>query len=126
MKLVRIFLILSVTVLIYSCDLGGSNGDLKADIDIDNVITSENFTYSIDTVTDNLQNPWGLTFLPNNDLLVTERSGEIRIIRDNELLDQRITGVPEVFASGQGGLFEIKLQSARGALFPDSALSTLS
>jgi glucose/arabinose dehydrogenase len=109
MKLVRIFLILSTSVLIYSCDLGGSNGDLKADIDEDNVITSENFTYSIDTITDNLQNPWGLTFLPNNDLLVTERSGEIRIIRDNQLLDQKITGVPEVYAKGQGGLFEVKL-----------------
>ena len=109
MKLVRIILVLFFSVLMYSCNLGGSSGDLKADIDEDNVITSENFTYSIDTITDNLQNPWGLTFLPNNDLLVTERSGEIRIIRDNQLLNQKITGVPEVYATGQGGLFEVKL-----------------
>jgi glucose/arabinose dehydrogenase len=109
MKLARVFLVLFTSVMIYSCDLGGSNGDLKADIDEDNVITADNLTYSIDTITDNLQNPWGLTFLPNNDLLVTERSGEIRIIRDNQLLDQKITGVPEVYARGQGGLFEIKL-----------------
>lgn len=109
MKLVRIILILFMSVLMFSCNLGGSTGDLKADIDDDNVITSDNFTYSIDTIADNLQNPWGLTFLPNNDLFVTERSGEIRIIRDNQLLDQKITGVPEVYAKGQGGLFEIKL-----------------
>ena len=97
------------SLYMYSCNLGGSNGDLKADIDEDNIITSENFTYGIDTIADDLQIPWGLTFLPNNDLLVTERSGEIRIIRDNQLLDQKINGVPEVYAQGQGGLFEIKL-----------------
>ena len=109
MNLTRTFLILSFSVFIHSCNLGGSNGDLKADIDEDNIITAENFTYSIDTIASDLQIPWGLTFLPNNDLLVTERSGEIRIIRDDQLLDQKINGVPEVYAQGQGGLFEIKL-----------------
>ena len=55
---------------------------MKADIDEDNIITSDNFTYSIDTITDNLQIPWGLTFLPNNDLLVTERSGGRGAVRE--------------------------------------------
>jgi len=109
MKLMRIILVVFSAWLMYSCNLGGSNGDLKADIDEDNIITAENFTYSIDTISDQLQIPWGLTFLPNNDLLVTERSGEIRVIRDDQLLDQKINGVPEVYAQGQGGLFEIKL-----------------
>ena len=40
---------------------------------------------------------------------MTERSGEIRIIRDDELLEEKIEGVPEVYARGQGGLFEIQL-----------------
>ena len=109
MKLIRIILVVFSASLMYSCNLGGSNGDLKADIDEDNIITAENFTYSIDTISDELKIPWGLTFLPNNDLLVTERSGEIRVIRDDQLLDQKINGVPEVYAQGQGGLFEIKL-----------------
>ncbi len=109
MKLVLKILFLFMSVFINSCNLGGSTGDLKADIDENNVITSENFTYSIDTITDNLQKPWVRTGLPNNDLLVTERSGEIRVIRDNQLLDQKISGVPEVYAKGQGGLFEVKL-----------------
>ena len=109
MKLVLKILFLFMSVFINSCNLGGSTGDLKADIDENNVITSENFTYSIDTITDNLQKPWVRTGLPNNELLVTERSGEIRVIRDNQLLDQKISGVPEVYAKGQGGLFEVKL-----------------
>ncbi len=72
-------------------------------------IASEKLNYRIDTIATGLLNPWGLTFLPNNDLLVTERDGEIRIIRNGKLLDQKITGVPEVYKQGQGGLFEIKL-----------------
>ena len=100
-------LFLTLTGLIFSsCHIGG---DLRADIDENNMIKSENFSYGIDTLAVGLQNPWGLTFLPNNDLLVTERSGDIRVIRDGRLLDEKIQGMPEVFAVGQGGLFEIKL-----------------
>jgi glucose/arabinose dehydrogenase len=73
------------------------------------IVNSEKLNYYIDTVATGLKNAWGLTFLPNNDLLVTERDGEIRIIRDGQLLDQMVNGVPEVFANGQGGLFEIEL-----------------
>ena len=72
-------------------------------------VNSEKLNYKIDTIAIGLNSPWGLTFLPNKDLLVTERDGEIRIIRDGKLLDQKITGVPEVYKQGQGGLFEIRL-----------------
>lgn len=73
------------------------------------VINSEKLNYYLDTVATGLKNVWGITFLPNDDLLVTERDGEIRIIRDGKLLEQSVNGVPEVFANGQGGLFEIEL-----------------
>lgn len=86
----------------------GSN-DFRSQITHDNLVESEKLNYKIDTIATGLKNPWGLTFLPNNDLLVTERDGEIRIIRDNKLLDYKINGVPEVFTKGQGGLFEIQL-----------------
>ncbi|NJN28737.1 MAG: PQQ-dependent sugar dehydrogenase [Cyclobacteriaceae bacterium] len=72
-------------------------------------IKSEKLSYRIDTLATGLDNPWGLTFLPNKDLLVTERDGEIRIIREGKLLEQSITGVPDVYNKGQGGLFEIQL-----------------
>jgi aldose sugar dehydrogenase len=54
-----------------------------------------------------LVNPWSLTFLPNGDMLVTERPGRLRIVRKGVLDPAPITGVPEVWATGQGGLLEV-------------------
>jgi len=56
-----------------------------------------------------LENPWSLTFLPNSDILVTERVGRLRIVRNGVLDPRPITGVPQVFAMGQGGLLEVAL-----------------
>jgi glucose/arabinose dehydrogenase len=54
-----------------------------------------------------LVNPWSLTFLPNGDLLITERPGRLRIARNGTLDPQPIAGVPQVWAVGQGGLLEV-------------------
>ena len=51
--------------------------------------------------------PWSLTFLPNGDMLVTERPGRLRIVRNGTLDPQPIAGTPEVWATGQGGLLEV-------------------
>jgi glucose/arabinose dehydrogenase len=57
-----------------------------------------------------LHHPWGLAFLPDGDMLVTERSGNLRLIRHGrELVAQPIGGVPRVVASGQGGLLDVAL-----------------
>ena len=63
--------------------------------------------YRIVTVADGLINPWSMAFLPNGDMLVTERPGRLRIIRDGELLPGAVGGLPEVFAQGQGGLLDV-------------------
>ena len=60
-------------------------------------------------IVEDITNPWGMEFLPNGDLLVTEKEGEIRIIRDGKLLDKKVTGVPDIYVRGQGGLMDIKL-----------------
>lgn len=65
--------------------------------------------YRIVTVADGLVNPWSMAFLPNGDILVTERPGRLRIIRDGELLSTPVSGVPEVYATGQGGLLDVVL-----------------
>ncbi|HSM07006.1 MAG TPA: PQQ-dependent sugar dehydrogenase [Longimicrobiales bacterium] len=65
--------------------------------------------YRIVTVAEGLEHPWGMAFLPNGDLLVTERPGRLRIIRDGRLLPDPVPGVPEVFARGQGGLLGLTL-----------------
>ena len=59
------------------------------------------------TVADELEVPWSLAWLPGGDMLVTERPGRLRIVRDGALLPDAVPGVPEVFAEGQGGLFEV-------------------
>jgi glucose/arabinose dehydrogenase len=59
------------------------------------------------TVADGLEDPWSLAWLPGGDLLITERPGSLRIVRNGVLLPDSVPGVPEVFAVGQGGLFEV-------------------
>ncbi len=59
------------------------------------------------TVVDGLTNPWAIAFLPGGDMLVTERPGRLRIVRNGELLPDAVPGVPEVLAQGQGGLLDV-------------------
>lgn len=73
------------------------------------VITSEKQKFKIDTVATGLSNPWGIAFLPDGRALVTERSGEIRIIQNGKLISDRIQNVPAVYRNGQAGLLDIQL-----------------
>ncbi len=63
--------------------------------------------FRVVTVAGELENPWAMAFLPNGDLLVTERPGRIRIIRGGVLLPDSVAGVPAVHAQGQGGLLDL-------------------
>ena len=65
--------------------------------------------FQIVTVLKNLEHPWGLVWLPDGDLLITERSGRLRIVRDGVLDPTPIPGVPKIFAENQGGLLDIAL-----------------
>jgi len=56
-----------------------------------------------------LVNPWGMVFLPDGRMLVTERPGRIRIVSTAGVLSAPISGVPAVYAQGQGGLLDITL-----------------
>jgi glucose/arabinose dehydrogenase len=73
------------------------------------IVQSEKQNFQVDTITNQLKNPWGIAFLPDGRILVTEREGEIRIVKDGKLLDEKIQGVPAVYAKGQGGLLDIQL-----------------
>ena len=72
------------------------------------VIKSNNQNFKIDTVITGLSVPWGMAFLPDGDMLVTERSGELFRFRKGKL-DAIVEGVPKVYQRGQGGLLDIKL-----------------
>lgn len=72
------------------------------------VIESESQRFFIDTVVTGLEVPWGMAFLPNGDMLITERSGKMYLF-SNDKLSSPIKGVPQVMALGQGGLLDIVL-----------------
>jgi len=65
--------------------------------------------YRIVTVAEGLVNPWSMAFLPDGDMLVTERPGRLRRIHDGQVLPEPIEGVPEVLYQGQGGLLDVVL-----------------
>jgi glucose/arabinose dehydrogenase len=76
------------------------------------------YRYQVVDLVSGLEHPWALAFLPNGDMLVTERAGRLRLIREGELQEAPISGVPEVYAQGQGGLLDL-------ALAPDFSTSQL-
>ena len=72
-------------------------------------IRSEQAAFRVVPVATGLEHPWGMAFLPNEDILITERAGRLRILRAGALDPEPIQGVPEVYASGQGGLLDVAL-----------------
>jgi glucose/arabinose dehydrogenase len=65
--------------------------------------------YTLVPVVNNLEHPWGMAWLPNGDILITERPGRLRIVRNGTLDPTPIGGVPAVLASGQGGLLDMAI-----------------
>ncbi|MGL1832880.1 PQQ-dependent sugar dehydrogenase [Rhodocyclaceae bacterium SMB388] len=70
-------------------------------------VASEAGPVSVVTVTDGLQSPWALAFLPEGGMLVTERPGRMRIVSATGELSPPLEGVPDVHAHGQGGLLDV-------------------
>jgi len=73
------------------------------------VTRSADHDFRVVTVAEGLVNPWSIAFLPDGDVLISERPGRLRIVRHGELLADPVPGVPEVFAQGQGGLLDVVL-----------------
>ena len=72
-------------------------------------IEREEGAIKVVSLAENLNHPWGIEFLPDNRLLVTERAGSLKILDTAKQLSEPVKGVPEVFATGQGGLFDVAL-----------------
>jgi len=66
-------------------------------------------SFKITTIAEGLEHPWGMAFLANGDMLVTERPGRLRLIHDGKLRLKAIAGLPSIKASGQGGLLDVVL-----------------
>ena len=74
----------------------------------DNKFVSEGMTVRLDTLLTELENPWGMVFLPNNDLVFTERSGKLWRVGKNKQKTE-IKGVPPTLVESQGGLLDVEL-----------------
>ncbi len=61
------------------------------------------------TIVEGLEHPWSMAWLPNGEILITERPGRLRIVRNGVLEPKAIAGIPEVLAVGQGGLMDVSL-----------------
>lgn len=64
---------------------------------------------NVTTFAKGLEHPWGMAFLPDGRMLVTERPGRLRLVATDGTLSELLQGVPEVYASGQGGLLDVAL-----------------
>jgi aldose sugar dehydrogenase len=74
------------------------------------VIATRDHTVRVVTVTQGLENPWGLAFLPDGRMLVTERPGRLRVVgKDGRLDPVPVSGLPRVDPQGQGGLLDVAL-----------------
>jgi glucose/arabinose dehydrogenase len=60
-------------------------------------------------VASGLNYPWGMTFLPDGTMLVTQKSGEMKILSAQGVTLSTLTGIPAVHAVGQGGLLDVQL-----------------
>jgi glucose/arabinose dehydrogenase len=68
----------------------------------------ENPEYTMETITNEIDVPWGMDWLPDGDMLITARSGNLWIYSNGSLADEPIAGVPEVWARSQGGLLDVQ------------------
>ncbi|NTF42647.1 hypothetical protein A6U86_22595 [Rhizobium sp. AC27/96] len=71
-------------------------------------IKTQKVAAKVETIATGLEHPWAVAVLPDGAYLVTERPGQMRLIRDGKV-SAPIVGVPEVYAHGQGGLLDVEL-----------------
>ncbi|MBK7116131.1 MAG: PQQ-dependent sugar dehydrogenase [Proteobacteria bacterium] len=71
--------------------------------------TAEQHKIRLSVVTKGLSHPWAIAFLPDNTLLITERAGRLRFVRNGVLDPQHISGLPLIRTDGNGGLMDVAL-----------------
>jgi len=72
------------------------------------IVTSGKQTVRLEVVAKSLETPWGIAFLPDGRLLISERPGRLRIVDKGQLLPP-VTGIPEVWQVQDGGLFDVEV-----------------
>lgn len=73
------------------------------------VIKTEEHTLRVVKIVSGLEHPWGMAFLPDNRIIITERPGRLRIVENGRLNPEPVAGLPAIAARGQGGLLDVAL-----------------
>ena len=107
----RIFVIIAAFV-ISACTLGSDTVDpetsaVSSDEIVLERVESEDATFQVVRVLDDLEHPWGVTWLPDDRMLITERPGRLNLVDGEQVTS--LSGLPEIQAQGQGGLLDVAL-----------------
>jgi len=95
-------LLISTVILWFGCSNSNSSQTSP-------YISSEEINFQVDTLATGLEHPWGMAFLPDSRILIAERPGSLRIWEEGQLLESPVTGLPEIWVRGQGGLLDVEL-----------------
>lgn len=77
-------------------------------IDETYAVQTEKLLLNVDTLYTEFESPWGMTWLSDGTLLVTEKKGEILVFKEDKFTGEKIQGLPAVSTNGQGGLLDIQ------------------
>jgi glucose/arabinose dehydrogenase len=94
-----------VSITLMACTLLSATTVLAAP---PQTIKTQRIDIKVETLATGLEHPWAVAALPDGAYLVTERPGRMRVVRDGKV-SAPISGVPEVYARGQGGLLDVEL-----------------
>lgn len=98
------------TALLFACEQKATvSEEAPAEpIDETHAVQSEKLLFKVDTLYTEFENPWGMTWLSDGTMLVTEKRGEILVFKEDQYTGEKIQGLPEVSTKGQGGLLDIQ------------------
>lgn len=98
----RSFVTMGLIAAVSAAAISQAQGDTKT-------IDTKAGKVTVEELAGGLNHPWGLAFLPDGRLLVTERNGGLRILSTDNKLSAPLAGIPETYANGQGGLLDVAL-----------------
>jgi aldose sugar dehydrogenase len=101
MSTARMFPVLACALLV----IGGATAAAQEA----RTVRTDEHAVRVVTLVEGLEHPWAIAFLPDGRLLVTERPGRLRVVRDGTLDPRPVAGLPPIAAVGQGGLLDIAL-----------------
>lgn len=104
MPIDKLLLFLS-TLFVCACSNSAPSGDFENRI----FETQDKAKFKVETFVSGVEVPWGFAWLPNKDMLFTERKGRVRIVENGKLRPEPVFVVPDVEPSGESGLMDISL-----------------